>query len=734
MGRSAGLGVWLATFTAGELAAVMRARPDVLRHPLPADLGSLAERLCTQQSINQAQLLLDRPALQVAEALLALGGCASREELLHLLGVGHEAAVARAEAALEELRALALVWPAHDRLRLVGGWSAVSRDPLGLGRPARELLALLTPEQLARIGAGLGLDGQEHGGQAHGGRERGGRERRGPSLEAVAAAVTDPATVQARLARADTRVAEAVHRIAWHGPRTSGSEFPAPGEPVGEQVGRLLAVQGWVVPTEWGIAEMPREVALAVRGPEYRAPFDLHLPRVATAPVDPEQVRGAGERAALAALESVRRLVSLLDHTPLTTVQGGGVGVRELRRAAKQLATDITGARLWLETAAAAGLVALARESRSPEPAAGLRRGFSTPVGKALATATADEWLEADPADAFAQLLLAWWSLPLVPSLRVDESGRPAAALVRAFGHPEHPRMRDRTLRALDALDHQHGAHQHGIIAPEALLEWLAHSAPIEHGSQDDAARLRATMAEAELLGLVATGALTPLGRHLLAAVRTDEPRAALRAALSGTLPPPHRTATFLPDLTALVAGTAEPSLVRLLDAAADAESRDTASVWRFTAQSVRRALDHGHSADALLAELTEAAENPLPQPLEYLVRDVARRHGRVQVHTITTCILVADAGLGAELAAERALAPLRLRRLADTVLACALPAEEVVAALRSAGHAPVEHDVDGALVVPRRAARRAAAPAPSAGERGPGIDITALAERLSGG
>jgi hypothetical protein len=724
MGGSAGLAVWLATFTAGELAAVMRARPDVLRHPAPEDLGSLAERLCTQQSINQAQLLLDRPALQVAEALLALGGSASREELLHLLGAGHGAAMTRAEAALEDLRALALVWPTHDRLRLVGGWSAVTRDPLGLGRPARELLALLTREQLARIGSGLGLGGQE----------RGDRERRGPSLEAVAAAVTDPATVQARLERADARVAEAVHRIAWHGPRTSGSEFPAPGEPVGEQVGRRLAVQGWVVPTEWGIAEMPREVALAVRGPEYHAPFDLRPPRVATAPVDPEQVRGTGERAALAALESVRRLVRLLDRTPLTTVQGGGVGVRELRRAAKQLATDITGARLWLETAAAAGLVALAREARSTEPAAGLRRGFSPPVGAALATTAADEWLEADPADAFAQLLLAWWGLPLVPSLRVDESGRPAAALVRAFGHPEHPRMRDRTLRALDALDHVHGDHGHGITAPEALLEWLAHSAPIEHGMQDDAARLRATVAEAELLGLVATGALTPLGRHLLAAARTDDPRAALRGALAGTLPPPHRTATFLPDLTALVAGTAEPALVRLLDAAADAESRDTASVWRFTAQSVRRALDHGRSADTLLAELTEAADNPLPQPLEYLVRDVARRHGQVQVHTVTTCILVADAGLGAELAAERALAPLRLRRLADTVLACALPAEEVVAALRCAGHAPVQRDADGALVVPRRAARRAAAPAPSAGERGPGIDITALAERLSGG
>ncbi|MHA6628316.1 helicase-associated domain-containing protein [Pseudonocardia sichuanensis] len=715
MGRSAGLGVWLDTLTTDELAALLRARPDVLRRPAPEDLGALASRLCTQPSVNQAQLLLDRPALQVAEALLALGGSATREELLRLFGATDGELAARVEVALHDLQALALTWPVHGRVRLVGSWGAVSRDPLGLGRPARELLGMLTGEQLARIGSGLGL---------------GGHDCKGAWLEAVAAAVSDPRAVPARLERAGPEVAEAVRRIAWHGPRTSGCEFPAPDEPVGTaQVGRLLAVQGWVVPTEWGIGEMPREVALAVRGPEYRAPFDVHPPRIRTAPVAPEQVRGAGERAALAALESVRRLVALLDRAPLTTVQGGGVGVRELRRGAKQLATDITGIRLWLETAAAAGLVALARDTPSAEPAAGLRRGFSPPVGRALATTAADEWLEADPADAFTRLLLAWWSLPLVPSLRVDESGRPAAALVRAFGHPEHPRMRARTLRALHALEHGHG-----ITEPEALLDRLAHAAPIEHGSHDDAARLRATVAEAELLGLVATGALTPLGRHLLAAVRADDPAAALRGALAGTLPPPCRTATFLPDLTALVRGTAAPALARLLDTAAEAESRDTASVWRFSAQSVRRALDEGHDADSLLAGLTAAADNALPQPLEYLVHDVARRHGQVQVHTVATCVLVTDAALGAQLAAERALAPLRLRRLADTVLASALPAEDTVAALRAAGYAPVQHDAEGAMVVQRRVAHRASAPARSTAQRRPASDVSALAERLGGG
>jgi hypothetical protein len=492
-----------------------------------------------------------------------------------------------------------------------------------------------------------------------------------------------------------------------------------------------------VVPTEWGLGEMPCEIALAVRGEEYHAPFDAYPPRPATAPVDPAQLRAAGEHAALAALESVRRLVTLLGHSPLSTVKGGGVGLRELRRAAKELGSDVTGARLALETAAAAGLVALARDTTQPTA---VRRGYAQPAGIALPTEAADEWLAAAPSEAYARLLLAWWELPMAPSLRVDESGRPAPALVRAFGHPEYVRMRSGALAALATLGgwarRAGGWEKHslarGLVKSDALRELLAHRAPYDREIPDDAERLRATLAEAELLGLVAMGALTPLGHQLLAAVHTDDPHAALRDALVEVLPAPSRTATFLPDLTAVVTGTAAAPLTRLLDTVADAERRDTASVWRFTAESVRRALDAGYAADRLLAELSDAADRPLPQPLEYLIRDVARQHGQIQVCAVTTCVRVADAALGAELAAQRALAPLQLRLLADTVLVSERPVAEVLDALRSAGYAPVQQDATGATVVTRPAVRRAATPAE---QQWPAtrVDVAAIAVRLSG-
>jgi hypothetical protein len=315
----------------------------------------------------------------------------------------------------------------------------------------------------------------------------------------------------------------------------------------------------------------------------------------------------------------------------------------------------------------------------------------------------------------------------MVPSLRVDESGRPAPALVPAYGHPEHLRMRSGALAALESL-----GRGRGLPEPDTLRDLLAHRAPLDRELPGDAERLRATLTEAELLGLVATGALTPLGHQLLAAVRTDQPHAVLRRALARVLPAPTATATFLPDLTALVTGIAAAPLSELLDTAADAERRDVTSVWRFTAASVRRALDAGHSADGLLAALADAADHPLPQPLEYLVRDVARRHGQVQVCAVATCVRVADPVLGTELAAHRALGPLRLRPLAETVLASDRPPAEVLEALRCAGYSPVEQDATGTTVISRTPARRAPAPP---GEQRPrtAVDVAALAARLTG-
>jgi hypothetical protein len=130
--------------------------------------------------------------------------------------------------------------------------------------------------------------------------------------------------------------------------------------------------------------------------------------------------------------------------------------------------------------------------------------------------------------------------------------------------------------------------------------------------------------------------------------------------------------------------------------------------VWRFTPATVRRALDIGHDADKLLARLAEVSELPLPQPLEYLIKDVARTHGRIRVVRSACCLRSDDETLIDELVRTRALGKLGFRKIAPTVLISSVGEEETLAALRNAGYTPVLEAETGATVIERPAARRA--------------------------
>ncbi|MGW2402040.1 helicase-associated domain-containing protein [Kitasatospora sp. NPDC001664] len=280
------------------------------------------------------------------------------------------------------------------------------------------------------------------------------------------------------------------------------------------------------------------------------------------------------------------------------------------------------------------------------------------------------------------------------------------------------------------------GTAGHGGTA--ALVEAASWFAPlvveVNTATQDSA---RATLDEAALLGVVGHGVLTPVGHAVLDLLRAGADRffpavpgagpsldrhpalatavAGLRDALAGLVPEPARTARFQADLTAVVTGPASPELAELLAGAADRESEGHATVWRFGPASVRRALDAGQDATELIDRLREfsTAAAPLPQPLEYLVRDTARTHGRIRVAAAGSCLRSDDEALVLELAHSRPLAKLGLRRVAPTVLIAAAAPEATLAALRAAGYAPVLEASTGVTVVERAPALRADQPMP---------------------
>jgi hypothetical protein len=96
-------------------------------------------------------------------------------------------------------------------------------------------------------------------------------------------------------------------------------------------------------------------------------------------------------------------------------------------------------------------------------------------------------------------------------------------------------------------------------------------------------------------------------------------------------------------------------------------------------------------------------SDRPVPQPLDYLIGDVARRHGSVRVRSVRSCVTGSEPEIS-EILHTSSLRRLQLSRLAPTVLASPLEADDLLPKLRAAGFAPMPEGADGVVIVQERA------------------------------
>ncbi len=415
-------------------------------------------------------------------------------------------------------------------------------------------------------------------------------------------------------------------------------------------------------------------------------PIDSPPARITAAPPAPRRservgnsVEDSASAPASSTVDGVTRLVELCDAQSIAVRRyGGGIGIRELRRMAAALRADEQRVRLWVELAVHAELLAVEELDRRA-----LVHGGDAPQ-HLLPSTTSDAWRASPPARRLVALVRAWPRMNWAPA-----AAKPRSALadqVSDLGAAIRSGVLARFAEESDRV----------LLDPADVVAELAWRVPAVH----DAAGTAAALAEAEALGLVSLGCLTELGRALL----LDE---GLEEAADRLLPPATGVARLLADLTAVVTGLPTAELSALLDSAADVDERDTASVWRFSADSVRRALDRGRTADQVLADLESVAETELPQPLTYLVRDVERRHGQVTVTPVACCVRTSDPVLLEEIAHHRSLQALGLVVLGAGVLASSKPAEETLHSLRAAGYAPTSSDLAGTPIIGRSERRR---------------------------
>jgi hypothetical protein len=646
------LAEWLAGLDAAELAAVLERRPDAVVGLPPATLGELALALDSSHALVAGLRGLTTPGRQVLEVLLALGERRTRRGLVSLLagrpGSAHEQAV---DAVLAELRTAALAWPGEgDRIEVSPGLATVLPEPLGLGPPSRRVWSEQT------------VTAVEQALRALGGRPRGNKAEK---LDSLVSLLADADRVREVAASAPPPVAEDLRRLAWSGVEEDDDlldRYDVGAYRRRRETEQWAIVHGLLAGSTWAVtAPMPAEVALALRGAEYRAPFAPRPPVSGTHPVAPQAVESAAAAAISAFLSHALALLDRVNRMPVPLLAGGGVGVRELGRLAKALGVEDTEIRL---------LLAVAADCRLLMPSA---EGLG--VGDRF-----DDWRAGEPAEQASQLIVAWWTFPSAATRSRDADGRSLPAL-----RGQEPCVGCRAARVVllqTAAGLPAGQAADGADVT-AVARW--HRPMVHVLPQDAEAPLRTTWREAELLGAVAAGASSPLGAALLA---EDEP--ALVEHLTRLLPAASDTARFGSDLTALVSGSPSAAASALLDSCADRESTGGAITWRFSPSSVRRALDDGMTADDLVHQLAGLADRELPQPLTYLIQDVARRHGRLRLHPTVSLIRSDDEALLAEVAADKRLARLGLTLVAPTVLGCAAPVDVALARLREVGYFPV--------------------------------------------
>ncbi|MEV5878741.1 helicase-associated domain-containing protein [Streptomyces sp. NPDC052101] len=676
------LASWLSGLENNRLERVLAARPDAVSPPEPRSFGELADRLQRPGSVAPALARLSLPQLQVAEALAALGPV-PRAALADLLDATGAESARGLDAALASLSEHALVWPdGEGLLRMAAPLRQAWERPLGLDAPLALLLADTTSEELRRMLVALGVPSP-------------GTSRK-PRLAALLTHHSDAERVAAVAASAPTATRKLLQQRARHQSEQPGpvAEFVILGTPGTDYAAgeRWALERGLLVRSRYGYgpARMPAEVALALRGADWHAPFDPAPPAVRTVSVPPAEVDQEAAASATAFAAHASSVLAACSVSPPALLKSGGVGARELSRVGKAARCDDIVVRLVLETAYDAGL--LARDG-----------------GQVAATGDYDVWAEREPAEQLTVLLTAWRRLPLTPAQARDADGRALPALAGTPPHRGCVQAREGLLTGAARLPAGQGAKNPAELG--ALVGWYR---PFADESAQDTTPFATVIHEAELLGVIARGALSPIGT----ALRTDDiggavDAGALAAACARLLPTATRAARFGADLTAVVTGTPTARLAALLDTVADREAGGTASVWRLGPGTVRRALDAGRTADAIEADLAAVAVGALPQPLSYLIHDTARRHGRMRVTSAACVIHGEDPALLAELAAHRKFAALGLRLLAPTVLVSRTPLDKTIAALRAAGYAPVAESADGTVRVDKARRRRAVAPVP---------------------
>ena len=684
------LGEWDAT----QIAELLRRRPDLAR-PAPADRAELAQRAQHQPSVAAAIARATLAENRLLQVVVCLRPSVPDGELVRALPEG--VTLAQIEPVLTELEGSALVWRHDGRVHCSG----VLRQcmPTGLGPPVHHFERALTVAHLTHaIGCLRPL--LEHAPQP-GSRPppappaSGRAPLKADLLEELSALLSVDGAAAAISAAAPPAVADLLAELAggvswtpvghsmWFSPRTQSAYYAS--DPTYWLFERAL-----LLPEGDGVGAVPRELSLSWRGGRPVADLALVEPVLVTRPVAVVTIDVAGATQIAGLLDQAAEVLDGWQAEPAKALKSGGLGVTALRAVATQLDLGVDDATRLVELLHLGGLLEATTTTTK------VRRTYTqdTTIGPSAAAA---DWLVQPVPTRWRQLAGAWLRAARWPSLAGPQAdgAKPVPALLPQYQEAaEAMALRSTVMEALAAQPV--GA----AVDPTALgarLYWHAPQTWLRGSPVLPEHAFTAILAEAESLGVTADGALTTFGRALWAGGAKSINAA--EAALAAALPAPATQFTLQADLTAVVVGRLARDVAVELRLLADVESTGAATTFRFSEASLRRGLDAGRDAATITAFLAAHAKKGVPKPLGYLVADVERRHGHLQVGAAKAFVTSEDPAMLADAVSHRRTRKLGLVLLAPTVAVSTEPVAKVLPTLRAVGFLPVPHGEDRATI-----------------------------------
>ena len=466
-----------------------------------------------------------------------------------------------------------------------------------------------------------------------------------------------------------------LERLIWGPPRGSVGDIKNPGPGV-----TWLLERKFLVPLDQRTVILPREVAIYLRGGKTHRENLINPPVLAGTKRDERQINLAAIANISTVLRWVEELLNFWAEEPADALRAGGLGVRDLKVIANHLGVDESCTAFITELAYLTSLISVDADDRI------------MPSNKF------DIWLMQTPADRWQVLASAW----LITSRVSGLVGRAQAKNVAALG-PELDRVNASRVRALTLSI----LSENQSIAPDApsFIELMNWRAPVRRNSSLQEELAAWTLREAEWLGISGQGAISKYGVGFL---NGDDLNL-----INNDLPKTVDHILIQSDNTAIAPGPLEHEISQQLAIMAEIESRGGATVYRFSEATIRRALDHGKTGDEIKAFLIKTSKTPMPQPLEYLITDVAKKHGKLRVGNTSSFIRCEDSALIAQIMNDKKLEVLTLRRIAPEVIICDHDAADAMRILRESGYLPAAESSNGLMLSGPRNNRALTKPRP---------------------